>query len=110
MRAIGSKRTGRIGPLWWTVRFRLTLLYGVLFLASGIALLAITYMLMERNNTLHMVLLSLSDSGAGGDLAVMRNRVQQLIAAERAACLRHMLVNASIALGIMVAFSIALGW
>ena len=46
------KRSGRLSRLrhpQTTVRWRLTLLYGGLFLASGLALLAITYTLVEHD-------------------------------------------------------------
>ncbi len=53
MPAIGS-RSGR-GPRRWlprrTIRLRLTLLYGLLFLIAGTALLAITYGLVARDST-----------------------------------------------------------
>ncbi|MCW2917743.1 MAG: Histidine kinase [Actinomycetia bacterium] len=34
--------------LQWTIRLRLTLLYGALFLATGVLLLAVTYVLVAH--------------------------------------------------------------
>lgn len=40
--------------LRWTVRLRLTLVYGALFLVSGIALLVITYLLVRTSSSLRL--------------------------------------------------------
>ena len=47
MPAIGSRRTRRWRPRW-TIRLRLTLLYGGLFLVAGAALLGVTYGLVAN--------------------------------------------------------------
>ena len=51
VRALPARLTLRLRRPKTTVRWRLTLLYSVLFLASGAALLAITYTLVEQANS-----------------------------------------------------------
>jgi hypothetical protein len=85
------------------VRLRLTLLYGALFLASGAALLAITYVLV-RNATNPRL-----------PSAVVRQRpqVQAKVALEihqHADLMHQVLVSCGIALAATAVLSIALGW
>jgi signal transduction histidine kinase len=94
-----------------TVRLRLTLLYGVLFFAAGAGLLAVTYLLVQYSTG--AVLLRRSD----GTTTVTQlsdphdlTRINSVGAQQRAADLHHLLVNSSIALGIMAAVALALGW
>src|ERR1700689_733697 len=94
-----------------TVRMRLTLLYGALFLISGTALLAITYGL-ARNATRPQA----SPGSAGTTVMVsaqLRARFAQQNAAEahqRAADMHQLLASSGIALLITAALSIAMGW
>jgi signal transduction histidine kinase len=94
-----------------TVRMRLTLLYGALFLISGTALLAITYGL-ARNATRPQV----SPGSAGNTVMVsaqLRARFAQQNAAEahqRAADMHQLLASSGIALLITAMLSIAMGW
>ncbi|MEN3280567.1 MAG: hypothetical protein V7607_1707 [Solirubrobacteraceae bacterium] len=123
-----------------TVRLRLTLLYGGAFLASGAALLAITYLLVV-NNTSGFVFTS--EDGASGSVVASPNRPstdrqapdvrrspdqrtgpgggasqpqpqsEQLGAQARrqhASVLHQLLIQSGIALGAMTLVSIALGW
>jgi signal transduction histidine kinase len=94
---------------------RLTLLYGVLFTASGAALLAITFLLVRRN-TIFTVLVPCYGikpqdcpylrSGASADTVdPMRALIEQ-----QHALLRGFLVQSGIALAIMLVVSLALGW
>ena len=101
-------------PVFWpllprrSVRLRLTLLYGCLFLLSGAGLLAITYLLVHnalaRPIRTSGGLTRLTGGGivhapAGNDLP-----------AQQAADLHQLLVQSAIALAIMAVVSIGLGW
>lgn len=95
-----------------TVRGRLTLLYGSVFLASGIALLAITYVLV--NNAIQQsVPLPRSHPGS---LPVNSTKVPgpagvgRLLQAQRAMDLHSLLLGSGIALGVMTVASVLLGW
>ncbi|GAA2605519.1 HAMP domain-containing sensor histidine kinase [Actinomadura fulvescens] len=82
----------------WTVRMRLTALYGALFTISGAVLLAITYWLQRRTR---WVLIDYS--GNARENREHLDRMQQ-------AQLHDLLTQSGIALAIMVVISIALGW
>ena len=100
-----------------TVRLRLTLLYSGLFLVSGVALLATTYLLF-RNNTGVDLLVPHASSGPGAHAAPLPNpedlrQVRQMYAASVARDthgLHEGLIQSGIALAIMTVVSIALGW
>jgi signal transduction histidine kinase len=90
-----------------TVRLRLTLFHGFLLLASGAALLAITY--------------GLVDSRLSGNLAARGNTtgsgpvtappgVTDSMRAQQAADLHQLLIQSGIALAITAAAALALGW
>jgi signal transduction histidine kinase len=109
---------GRVRAGWprRTVRLRLTLLYGGLFLLSGIALLALTYVLVAANFPLigqsHH-----ANPGAGpGGPGAMSGQVSAGLAAQaqvikqRAAALRSLQFYSGIALAAMTVLSIGLGW
>jgi len=112
-----------------TIRLRLTLVYGALFLACGTALLTITYFLVRGQYTgnffitsgragLIAVGTSLRDQGG----TVIQKQIvgppfgknpEQLAAAAQAqsqAALHQLLVDSGIALAIMALLSIWLGW
>ncbi len=109
-----------------TVRLRLTLLYGGLFLISGAMLLAITYLLFRRATGINLIVVPTGTSRgsirpdhlqhllANPDVARYLHRaaesrfggVEQANASE----LHQLLVQSGIALGIMTVVSIALGW
>jgi signal transduction histidine kinase len=87
-----------------TVRLRLTLLYGALFLASGAALLAITYALVWNATNPKLPA-----------AAVVRQRPQlqakvALELHEHSALMHQVLVSCGIALAVTAVLSIALGW
>jgi signal transduction histidine kinase len=113
-----------------TVRFRLTVLYGGLFLAAGAGLLAITYLLVDRSTATALFV-----SGQGGtEIAVkgspralhpgVRLRhgsptAQQLklarqlsaqAVAQHAKDLHQLLTQSGLALAIMAVLAIVLGW
>jgi signal transduction histidine kinase len=91
-----------------TLRLRLTLLYGGLFLASGAGLLAITYALLAHH---------LGGFAVGMEHAPRATRtiriafpLPELERQARAAALHQLLIQSGIALGIMAVVSIGLGW
>jgi len=117
-------------PVWRTVRFRLTLLYGGLFLASGAVLLAITYGLVSQagngsynyqgpEGAAGQIVGNGSDggsssapastdaqSGSARDAALLRAAAAQ----QRDKQMRDLLVQSGTALAIMAVVSVILGW
>ena len=98
-----------------SLRLRLTALYSTLFLVCGAGLLAITYALVAKNygQTLSVSL----GNGQVVDHSVQpgltmgeSGQVLQLLRAQRAAELRVLLTESSIALLIMALVSVVLGW
>ncbi len=93
-----------------TVRLRLTLLYGALFLISGAVLLGITYFLFRRATGINFIV---SSPGATDLTPHARDLVEAKVAkleSSHADDLNTLLVQSAIALGIMAVASIALGW
>ena len=90
-----------------TIRLRLTLLYGVLFLVSGAALLALTYLLVASSLPVE---LRVSGSAAPGQLLPSASALQAQAGQQRTAALDALLVQSGIALAIMTVLSIGLGW
>ena len=95
-----------------TVRLRLTLLYGALFLVSGVVLLAVTYLLVtnkifgdepvfQTNYAESPV--PVPGGGGGGPTTYFSE-------GDGPDQLRQLLILSGIALAIMLAVSIALGW
>ncbi|MGH9243474.1 MAG: sensor histidine kinase [Acidimicrobiales bacterium] len=118
-----------------TVRLRLTLTYGALFLASGALVLAITYGLVDRATRNDPVTVTLANGvtisvsvdhgepvvegpgggstslGSGPDLATpSEEEVLALGAKQHAARMHALLVQSGIALGAMAVVSVVLGW
>jgi signal transduction histidine kinase len=115
-----------------TIRLRLTLVYGGLFLCSGAALLAITYVLVRHEFTGDFFISSgrqaiVASQGLGGGVQVTRKvgfgvpigpkllapNAKLAIAAAQGqsdAALKQLLVDSAIALAIMAVLSIWLGW
>jgi signal transduction histidine kinase len=110
-----------------TVRLRLTLLFGALFLASGAGLLAVNYFLVQRQYTSQFFVVSGSVQfdpkiagpvGVGpapppGTVAADQLLKQELVAGARntsTAALHQLLLQSAFALGIMAIASIWLGW
>ncbi|HEV2241079.1 MAG TPA: ATP-binding protein [Streptosporangiaceae bacterium] len=121
----GTSR-GRWRPPRRTVRLKLTLLYGGLFLASGAALLAVTYVLVSRRLPVAIstqgqttgggsvkAFCALNGTGSGGTTTLPANGCTSLLATanqERNAALNQLLEESGIALAIMTVVSIGLGW
>ncbi|MGN6866801.1 MAG: sensor histidine kinase [Solirubrobacteraceae bacterium] len=104
-----------------TVRLRLTLLYSGLFLVSGVALLAATYLLFRGSTGVDLIVPTgvphgstgaAAQNGALPDPDAIR-QVRQMYAAAVARNshgLHEGLIQSGIALAIMTMISIALGW
>src|SRR5258708_29697104 len=105
-----------------TVRLKLTLLYGALFLACGAALLAITYVLVEHRLPVAISVQGQTTSGGsvrqfcalnGTDPAAAQLPVTEctsLVNEERNTELNQLLEQSAIALAIMTVVSTGLGW
>ena len=96
----------------WTVRLRLTALYGALFLLSGVVLLAITDTLASNGPAvLHLVA---GPNGArpspSNPAANQAQNAGGLSPGQKAAQVHHLIAVSAIALAIMAVISIVLGW
>jgi signal transduction histidine kinase len=121
-----------------TVRLRLTLLYGGLFLLAGVALLAITYALVGNSKESRLFIQQKNGAvvvgvgGAPGTVTIgqvrarsgsatlppqgkpigvrMPDQLRGLAVRQQAAQLHQLLLQSAIALGVMTVFAIWLGW
>src|SRR6266545_4216367 len=92
-----------------TVRLRLTLLYGGLFLVSGVALLAIMYLLFRQAGGVNLIVSNGTPHGSASPDALTKLKYTQLLR-RSTTDLHQGLLQAGIALAIMTVVSIALGW
>lgn len=92
-----------------TVRLRLTLLYGALFLVSGAALLAVTYVLFRRNTGVDLIIPTRISGLSPAGRQVVESKFAKL-QQSHGEDLHQLLVQSGIALAIMTVASIALGW
>ncbi len=89
-----------------TVRWRLTLLYSVLFVICGAALLAITYYLFQKfafNPPKRII-------SPDGHVIAQLAKVPSFVLLQRSIGLHRLQVYSGIALGIMAVVSVVLGW
>ena len=113
-----------------TIRLRLTAIYGGLVAVSGAALLAITYLLVrqatssascysqpQKGNVCvsgttpgNVGNLSTTTRGNAGGLSGSPAQLKALAAGQHAAMLHQLVIQSAIALAIMLAASLALGW
>ena len=103
-----------------TVRLRLTLLYSGLFLVSGVALLATTYLLFRSNTGVDLIVPrvphrpagqgALNDPLANPDIARQVSRMYVASLERDTHGLHQGLIQSGMALAIMTVVSIALGW
>jgi signal transduction histidine kinase len=101
-----------------TLRLRLSALYGSLFFASGAALLAITYALVEPRPTVRLGGMLTSEQFAQARDAVRRilggvrpmDTARSLVAAQRSDTLHQFLLASGIALAVMTVVSAWVGW
>ncbi|MFI6880810.1 sensor histidine kinase [Streptomyces sp. NPDC050400] len=91
-----------------SVRWRLTLLYGGLFVVAGALLLALTYALFERGSDGigRKVSAPPVDQGA----PALRGYVESSLEVQRGDQLHTLLVESGVALALMTVASLALGW
>jgi two-component system sensor histidine kinase VanS len=95
-----------------TVRLRLSLLYGGLFLVAGVALLAIMYLLFRQASGVDLIVSNGTPHGSASPAVlshVTKLRYTQLVRRSTEG-LHQGLLQAGIALAIMTVVSIALGW
>ena len=92
-----------------TVRLRLTLLYGGLFLVSGVVLLAITYLIFRSASGVNLIVENGSTHGSPGQDAATQQKYTELVRRSTDA-LHQGLLRSVIVLGLMTVASIALGW
>jgi signal transduction histidine kinase len=114
----------RIRP---TIRVRLTVLYGALFLVAGVALLAVTYVLVKYNldrrpNLVARRAISLTEPGPGlaaiaetptGEPITADNARDFILAAEnrlRADTLQSILQQGALALGLVAVIAVGFGY
>jgi signal transduction histidine kinase len=105
-----------------TVRLKLTLLYGALFLACGAALLAITYVLVEHRLPVAISVQDQTTAGGSvkefcalsgtdpGTAPLPVTACTSIVNHERNTELNQLLEQSAIALAIMTVVSIGLGW
>jgi signal transduction histidine kinase len=93
-----------------TVRLRLTLLYGALFVGSGACLLAIAYLLIVHSSPTQFVSVQSGHGGAGAFGAAPGRKQAGSVSAVRWTGLGHMLLISGIALAIMAVISVVAGW
>ncbi len=112
--ATGGARSGRRLLPRRTVRLRLTVLYGALFLASGVGLLAITNILARGWPWPPFGVQAPRGSSRGNHSARLPAAYMHQLdiqdAHQHAAALSQLLAESAIALGIMAVASVALGW
>ena len=97
-----------------SVRLRLTALYGILFLVCGAGLLLITYLLVSHS-TRHRppggVVSGHPFAGLGGaERTIEIGRIAAALGYQNRVDLHQLLVESAIALAVMAALSVALGW
>ena len=101
-----------------TVRMRLTVLYGGLFLVCGAALLAITYVLVAHATVRTGYVRTVVRSGGGSHLrpvhgsrySIGESVVASAVRGQRISDLHQLLIWSGIALALMAVIASALGW
>lgn len=97
-----------------TVRLRLTLLYGGLFVLSGACLLTITYVLVREAGGVVVAITHYETGVPAGSGSIQPppplSSANGYASAQHAAELRQLLGYSAIALGIMAIVSVVLGW
>ncbi|MFG3557476.1 sensor histidine kinase [Micromonospora sp. NPDC047557] len=102
-----------------TIRARLTLIYGGLFLLAGMVLLAVTYVLVDQRmpqpfgvslRDLPKVGAPTPSSGSGQNIEMLRALVEQAQDEAKRSALESLLTQGGIALVVVSAVAIAFGW
>jgi signal transduction histidine kinase len=135
---MAARLAGWLGParVWFrpprrTVRFRLTALYSALFLAAAVALIAVTYLLVDHSTTSALFVnrggksIVVKARAAGrwprafptprpGSLTARQFRTARQLAAQamaqHARDLHQLLVQSGVALAIVMVLAVACGW
>ncbi|MEC4019819.1 sensor histidine kinase [Streptomyces sp. H27-D2] len=98
----------------WSARLRLTLLYGLLFLISGAVLLGFTYILVARSPVSKQTKVTATQDVTGDPSTSNGGEIipdiEHLVSQQHEAELQALLTESGIALGVMTAVSVALGW
>ncbi|WP_327391865.1 ATP-binding protein [Streptomyces sp. NBC_01186] len=112
MPATASEPARPRGRIRWSARLRLTLMYGALFLVSGIALLGSTYLLVASSpankNTRITAWRAEDPLHDGRDRT--QTQIAHVVSERRSAELRTLLTESGVALAGMTGVSVALGW
>ncbi len=93
-----------------TIRLRLTLLYGGLFLISGAVLLAIAYVLFRRASGANLVVLPGATADPGTHVREMAERAYASSVERNTDILHQGLLRSVLVLGVMTVISVAFGW
>jgi len=93
-----------------TIRLRLTLLYGGLFLISGAVLLAIAYVLFRRASGANLVVLPGAKANPGSNVREMAERAYASSVERNTDLLHQGLLRSVLVLGVMTVISVAFGW
>ncbi|MFI9550961.1 sensor histidine kinase [Nonomuraea endophytica] len=102
-----------------TVRLRLTLLYGGLFLISGAGLLGVTYFLVQHAvaasfppalDLSHDLYPEIDPEAPGSMLQALSIVTREAVARQNVEVMRQLLTSSGVALALMSAISIVLGW
>ncbi len=98
-----------------TVRLRLTVLYSGLFVVSGVALLAATYLIFRSNSGVDLIVPTGNRGGLHGisqnpEVVRQVRQMYETSVARHSHGLHQGLIQSGIALAIMTIVSIALGW
>ncbi|MCZ4511758.1 ATP-binding protein [Streptomyces sp. ActVer] len=94
-----------------SIRWRLTLVYGGLFVVAGAVLLALTYALMsERGEQVSMTRPDPPPGEWGAEAPAVQGYVREQLVAQRSDQLHQLFVESGVALGVMALASLVLGW
>ncbi|MEU7203043.1 ATP-binding protein [Streptomyces sp. NPDC045470] len=112
----GHRASGPLAKVRWTIRLRLTLLYGALFLVTGVLLLTVVYLLVAGRPPWAGVeppappAASVAPSGLGADVPAPTVDLEPYLQQQRSDYLRKLLTSSGIALVLLTFLSVWLGW
>jgi signal transduction histidine kinase len=93
-----------------TVRARLTLVYGGMFVLAGMVLLAVTYLLVQQRLPMLAGKVAGERAAPPPGFSVAPHQVEEIVSGTQDTALHTMLTQGLIALAVVSAASIALGW
>jgi signal transduction histidine kinase len=123
-RATGDRVPGARVVRWWrsrlpSLRVRLTLIYGGMFLVAGVVLVSVMYLLVRdrlqptSSQVIVQSNLAAPSPGAGGaapDPRALAGQLQQAINTYNNGTLRSLLMYSFLAVGLLLLLAIAIGW